>query len=295
MLTTAQPDQHRTYLSETASPPSICLFIFLAYAISWYAWIWAGHFDSVFYIQIGTVRISAPVKLLIVALGNFGPAVSATLVAGLTEGHTGIRKLWGALTRCGLKLRWLLGVFLLVPCLYALAIILYAAVGGKIGRTENPIQWLFLIVQNLPVAGLGEEIGWRGFLLPRLEAKYNGLLSSLITATIWVPWHIPLYSGESMQWWSLFVITVFALAVTFTWIYNSSQGALFPVVLLHSIVNATVIYLLGPTMQLRGMAPLRFSAAVVACAAFLIIAFVGPDLSRNSLTAPGFSRRCIHN
>ncbi|MFZ5883409.1 MAG: CPBP family intramembrane glutamic endopeptidase [Chloroflexota bacterium] len=103
------------------------------------------------------------------------------------------------------------------------------------------VPWLvFEILTN------GEEMGWRGYVLPRLQAKYNALIASLIVGVIWSVWHLPKFfgtglSGERSFVW--FTIAHLALAVLYTWLYNNTRGSLLLVTLFHATANTAGIFL----------------------------------------------------
>ena len=92
------------------------------------------------------------------------------------------------------------------------------------------------------IGGGLEEIGWRGFALPRLQAEYSALTASLLLGVVWITWHAPLFVVPGAIQTELnplpFLIQGLALAVVFTWLYNSTRGSLLLVVLLHGTVNA---------------------------------------------------------
>jgi CAAX protease family protein len=257
---------------------SFLLFILGAYAISWAIWLCPGHFRTVVHVAIGGLTFDFPMRSLNLLLGDIGPGVSATVVVGLTEGRAGVRHLWSRLTDWKLPAVWILFVCLLMPLLQSIALLGFWLWGGRIGDTGPLIRWPLLIILNLPFSPIWEEIGWRGFLLPRLEAKYTGLLASVILASVWAPWHLPIYWGSSFEWWFWFLAMVFALAILFTWVYNSSRGSLVPVVLLHVMANTTNLYLVKPTLQLGGMWAFRLVAASICCAALVVAFSVGPSL-----------------
>ena len=92
----------------------------------------------------------------------------------------------------------------------------------------------------------GEEMGWRGYILPRLQAKYNALFSSLIVGVLWGIWHIPKFLGsglssESSFTW--FLLYHAAVSVLFTWLYNNSRGSLLLVTLFHASTNTAAMFL----------------------------------------------------
>ncbi|MCK6539695.1 MAG: CPBP family intramembrane metalloprotease [Anaerolineales bacterium] len=97
------------------------------------------------------------------------------------------------------------------------------------------LPWLvFEILTN------GEEWGWRGYVLPRLQAKYNALTASLIVGVIWTFWHLPKFLGrglngdQSIVWYTLFTLAASSL---YTWLYNNTRGSLLLVVLFHAMGN----------------------------------------------------------
>jgi membrane protease YdiL (CAAX protease family) len=103
------------------------------------------------------------------------------------------------------------------------------------------IPWfLFEILTN------GEEMGWRGHVLPRLQVKYNAVVSSLILGVIWSARHLPKFVGtgwntnRSLTWFTLFCLSA---AVLYTWLYNNSRGSLLLVVLFHATQNTTAMFL----------------------------------------------------
>lgn len=102
-------------------------------------------------------------------------------------------------------------------------------------------SWLvFEILTN------GEEMGWRGYVLPRLQARYNALVSSLIIGVIWSVWHLPKFfetglGGERSFVW--FTIAHLALAVLYTWLYNNTRGSLLLVTLFHASGNTFGVFM----------------------------------------------------
>ncbi len=111
---------------------------------------------------------------------------------------------------------------------------------------------------------LGEEIGWRGFALPRLQLRYGALLATLLLGVLWACWHLPEFLTPSQgggpgvglaafyQQFPIFLLMVIALSIIFTWVFNNTLGSLFLVILLHTSFDT-----FGSTVQ-----PL-FSASIV--------------------------------
>ena len=271
------------YLRDSYSIP---LFVLGSYLISWPIWIGANHAQGAFHINLFGLTADVPHQAMLVLLGNIGPGISATVVVYLLGGWQRVCQLWRGLKKWRLDPAWFMFAFLLVPALDSLGLLVYRCFGGRVAPVGSPIRLLFLIVFNLPFAPLWEEIGWRGFLLPKLEARHSGLRASLILAGVWGPWHLPLYWNSSIEFILWFLAMIVPFAVLFTWLYNHSSGSLVPVVILHVMVNTLFLYLVGPTIRSYGMRPFRFVVGSIFCAAVIVVMSVGFDLSRHSLFGP---------
>ncbi len=94
--------------------------------------------------------------------------------------------------------------------------------------------------------GLFEEIGWRGFALPHLQRRYSALVSSLIIGLVWAFWHFPNFPAFTPPILAAFVPKVIVMSLIFTWVYNSTGGSLFAVVLLHGAIIASAMLFAGP-------------------------------------------------
>ena len=99
-----------------------------------------------------------------------------------------------------------------------------------------------------PGSALGEELGWRGFALPRLQARRSALAASLIVGAVWGTYHLPLFVlGSPTRPFALFLpfaLSCVIMSIFYTWMYNGTGGSLLIVVLLHATTNLplTVVY-----------------------------------------------------
>jgi membrane protease YdiL (CAAX protease family) len=93
------------------------------------------------------------------------------------------------------------------------------------------------------LVSLGEEVGWRGYALPALQARYGALVSSVVLGTMWALWHLPLFFNPDMFYSNMpFVIQLaiqVPMAILFTWVFNSTGGSVLLAILLHSMINAS--------------------------------------------------------
>jgi len=222
---------------------SLWLYFVLAYAISWSCMI------PVALVAHGWVKWQVPYALYYLA--SFGPMLAALIISGLSGGMAEIRRLLGRLLIWRVGAGYLAFTLLAPVALFILALILNRLVLGSwpdlslLGKADylpylGPVGVLGLWLLTY---GLGEETGWRGFALPRLQRRWSAGNASLILTALWAGWHIPaLFFRDTyvrmgvLAFPFLFVSLIFASAV-FTWLYNSTGGSLLMAVLFHAIFN----------------------------------------------------------
>jgi membrane protease YdiL (CAAX protease family) len=151
--------------------------------------------------------------------------------------------------------KWFLVAFLLAPLLMVLGVYGNAWVTGvapEYGEImayqifgESATLWLFIVPFFLiDLIANGEEIGWRGYVLPRLQARYSALTSTLILGVIWGFWHLPKFvthwSADSFAW---FMGHTMAAAFLYTWVYNGTRGSLLLVTIMHASSNTAGIFM----------------------------------------------------
>jgi membrane protease YdiL (CAAX protease family) len=259
---------------------SIALFVFGAYLISWPIWFAARSVTAILHLALFGAIVDIPLTLPFRLLGDVGPGVSATIVLGITGGSREVSKLWRGLSTWPTRpIAYLIPLGLL-PCFYSLiAVLFYSSMNGRVQPNGSLLRLIFLLAINLPFAPIWEEIGWRGFLLPRLESQRRPLRASLFLAGIWAPWHLPIYWDQSPAYKMWFAIYVTALAILLTWTYNASKPSLIPCVSTHLIANVGLMFLIPPMSPAGWMPIIRMQAALVAAAA-IIIALLDPTLGQ---------------
>jgi len=175
----------------------------------------------------------------------------------LTLGKEAMKTLFKRFFLWRVDWKWYLVAILLMPTLRFAAIPLTTWLTGvpadyshPMIRDIVPLDWP-LLVMVIPwilfeVFTNGEEMGWRGYVLPRLQAKYNALVSSLIVGVIWSVWHLPKFfgtgssEGRSFFWFTVYTVSV---AVLYTWLYNNTRGSLLLVTIFHASGNTFGIFL----------------------------------------------------
>ena len=158
-------------------------------------------------------------------------------------------------------------VMLFLPVLMVSANLLadFAGVAYKtpLYLTMPVVEWLPLwIVKLFTVAmltGGNEEYGWRGVLLPLMQKKYSPLVATLLIALLWEPWHIPLtldVAGGSENYGLIVFaryIAILPIALTFTMLYNFSQGSVFLCILMHAGFNTHARLFAGSELFALGL------------------------------------------
>jgi membrane protease YdiL (CAAX protease family) len=220
-------------------------FFLLAIGLTWVFMIT----DALGSYGILPFRLSLP---LMVVMG-YMPTLAAVIVAGKTQGKAGIRALFRKLSIVRVGVGWYLLAIFGLAVMYVGAILLYNQFSGlapiqvlsnHIPAVSAPLELVPQIAVMFLIIGIvnGEELGWRGFALPRLQTKYNALTSSLILGVIWSVFHLPLFftlTGSSQNDWSFanFLISTIAVTILYTWMYNNTQGSVLLAYLFHAGAN----------------------------------------------------------
>jgi membrane protease YdiL (CAAX protease family) len=201
----------------------------------------------------GLLPFSWPIPFPVsAALAPFaGPCLAAFIMTGVTQGGAGIRRLLRRIVLWRVGVRWYLFALVGIPAITVLGALVLP---GVLATWQAPASSLLLIypvsfVVSLIIGGpLGEEIGWRGFALPRLQRAQGPLVGSLILGLLWAFWHLPYFwmpewgtpKGTTLDivW---FVLADIALTIVYTWVFNNTKGSLLIVILVHASNDAFFI------------------------------------------------------
>jgi membrane protease YdiL (CAAX protease family) len=223
------------------------------------------------------------------------PAIAALLAAALTGGRGALRELGSRLVRWRVGWQWYV-VVILGPAVFSLAVAgVYALFGGSWAEAAPPailagpllLLPLFLAILTL-TDGLGEELAWRGFALPRLLTRYNALVASVVLGVIWALWHLPLLWTEGngmfhLPVW-LLLLDLTAKSILFTWVFLHTRGSVLIAMLFH---GATNLFLVSPEVASTG----DFQVAVLAMVGKwvlvgIVLVVAGPRLVRDPRPDP---------
>ena len=247
---------------------ALVAFFGLTFVLSWGLWLPAALASH------GRMTFSlAPMVTGI--LGAFGPTLAGVIMTALEEGWPGLKHLGRRLGLWRVGIQWYLFV-LLWPALLSLCGTGVAILMGWPAPdfanppfvTLYPIPpevaqggwWFFLpfvFLQQLTIgSALGEELGWRGYALPRLQARYNALYASLILGLLWGIWHLPLYwtvgdarASMGVGW---LLAGLVLEAILYTWVFNHTKGSLLLALLFHAATAVTSLFLAAVTLPWVG-------------------------------------------
>lgn len=236
---------------------STVAFFVLAYLITWAFWIpFVVFAPSSTAIESSSELRRSPLMFLQV-IGNFGPTLAA-IVLWMFSGTRGqLKDAFSRLLPHRSKLIWYTIVLLLPIAILLPGLFVYSLVGGNI-EDFSIVSLLLVFVPAIFISGLGEEMGWRGYALSRLQVTRSPFVSSLIVGVLWGLWHLPVIYWISSQTillflgeFVLYVFLVTAFSVIFTWVYNATDKSLWMIVLMHAAFTAggnTIAAFVQPVM-----------------------------------------------
>ena len=205
----------------------------------------------------GLLPYTLPPVVVVVAIAAAtftGPTLSAFVMVRAVEGREGPKRLLRRYVQWRVKFRWYLFVLLVIPASEVLGAIVLPGVLASFQPVTlglvlgYPLAFVTTFVLGGP---LGEEPGWRGFALPRLQTAYGPLPGSVLLGVLWALWHLPLFwSGV----WTpptvanivMFVVMITLLTVVMTWVFNNARGSLLITMLMHASFNTFANKVVAP-------------------------------------------------
>lgn len=217
-------------------------FFALAYGISWLIWLpLYGHIFGL---------TNLPVLPYHHAIGGFGPLSAAFITTWIYGKRAGLNQLWQQMFKVQPF------IYVLIALLSPFVLAVLAAVGGTIvnGVTfdvsglwrskEFPaFNFFVFFAYNLLFFGFGEEVGWRGFALPRIQNRYSALSASILLTVFWALWHWPLffyrpgYTSMDIAGILGWVFSLLTGSILLSWLYNASKGSILVCAIFHSTID----------------------------------------------------------
>jgi membrane protease YdiL (CAAX protease family) len=225
-------------------------YFFLAYAISWILFI---------PYVLAEWGILSGNYMLFYLLHTFGPAFAAVIITAVIAGKAGVQELRQRIRQRGASWQWYLFLLVGIPALVLLGITLQPGALAHFHDLTPLILVSYPLYYVLTFFGggpLGEEVGWRGFALPRMQLRYGPLLGTLFLGILWSCWHLPDFltaskgGGQGTGWtafltnFPVFLLAVVSLAIVMTWIFNHTAGSIFTAILAHTSVNILEVVLI---------------------------------------------------
>jgi uncharacterized protein len=222
---------------EQAARRGIFLYTAVAFAVTW----------SILGLVVLAARVGRALPaspMVFVTLATLGPCLAAIAAVAYEAGWSGVRALLAPALRWRLSWGWY-AVALLGPGLVMLAaFLLWLALGATLPPAPPAAAWaaIPLLIVALFLPALVEEIGWRGYLLSRLQSRLGALPASLVIGVVHACWHLPMwyipevgFSGLPFPYYALLVV---GLSVLATWLFNNTGGSLLLLGLFHAAINA---------------------------------------------------------
>lgn len=214
----------------------------LTFATSWICWLAAGLLWR---------AASSPGSSLsalggaVFLLGVFMPGIVATIETGRMHGGTGVRSLLGRILQARVPLRFFVVAAVYFAVIKLAVALLYRVITGT-WPPFSAVPW-YVMAGSLLVSTwvqAGEEIGWRGYALPRMSHHFGLAGASVLLGVVWALWHLPHFLffpqadtyGQSFPVW---LLQVTAISVALAWLYWRTGGSLLLVMLMHAGVNNT--------------------------------------------------------
>ncbi len=197
---------------------------------------------------------------LLLLVGSYGPTLMAVALTARAGGRAAARALARRLAPSRGRLPWL-AFALVFPSLLSVGGMVLLGLGGEsLGGFSLARAYLvpIALLAAVPFGPLAEELGWRGYALPRLRERWGRMGSSIILGVVWAAWHMPLFwapAGTSisgapvtMSAVAFYVALLVGFSVVFTWMHEHTDGDVFLAVMLHATFNAEVIFLFLPNL-----------------------------------------------
>jgi membrane protease YdiL (CAAX protease family) len=220
---------------------SLIKFFSLTFLVSWTLWIAAAAL-----LRVATLQSSGflAISTFLYLLGVFAPALVALVLTARADGGAGTLALLRRTVKWSVSARWyVFAVGYMAAIKLATALVLRIATGDWPAFGQEPVYIMALAIPFSTPVQAGEEIGWRGYALPRLAARLGLSGASIALGIIWACWHLPFFfisgTDKSGQSFPVYLLSVTAISVAMAWLYWRTNGSLLLTMLMHAAVNNT--------------------------------------------------------
>ena len=209
-----------------------------------------------------------PSSSVLGAARGYIPAIAAVVTALAVFGRAELSLIWARVSRWRVS-PWLYGLALLVPMGASLSVFVVASLSGTEvifdpGGVTLPKLVLIFFFFAIVDGPLGEEIGWRGFFLPKLLERSGPIVASLILGVVWFLWHLPLYIASGRFEMTIaflvgYLINNVAFSFLHTWFFQRSGGSAFLAIFFHTTGNYFVFLVVTLFPALEGAPTTRLT------------------------------------
>ena len=244
----------------------------------------------------GTPEQVAQLFLFVMLAWLAGPSVASLLVTSLVDGRAGLRELLSRLFKWRVGARWYAVALLTAPLVYvamsfALSLTSRAFLPNILTTSDTAALLLMGLAYGLLGGGFCEELGWTGFVVPRLRQRYGVLTTGLIVGVLWGAYHFSVIYWSSSPSGALPLVILLAqlfawlpaYRVLMVWAYDRT-GSLLVAMLMHAVLTSGMI-ILTPT-ALSGVPVLTWLVVLAAVLWGVVAAVAGANrghLSRQPL------------
>jgi membrane protease YdiL (CAAX protease family) len=212
----------------------VVVFFAVTYAVTWAFFI-------------GAVSASSGLRVSLILTGSFAPSLVAVALTARSSGGPAVRALLGRLLEWRVGIRWYVFALGYMAAIKLTVAVLYRVTQHRwphFGPHSVATILVLIVVAGIIGGPLGEEIGWRGYALPRLTSRLGLAPASLLLGLVWSCWHLPLFflsvGGDQFgQSFPTYLLQVTALSVAMAWLMGNTGGSLLLAVLFHSAINQT--------------------------------------------------------
>jgi membrane protease YdiL (CAAX protease family) len=199
--------------------------------------------------------------------------VPAYIIASAVSGPSGVRRTLLSLARPRGWWGWYVLAVVLPLALRLVSVWLSKQMGWELlsnpSVPSSPMQLagsilVVFLYTMIYAGGLNEETGWTGLALPRMQARFSPLVSTMVVWALWMLWHLPLHLAGSFDLNAHVLIGSFFGRFLLTWLFIRSSGGVLTAILLHTSVNVTSQFV-----------PLTYASLLVDAAVALVIVFGG--------------------
>jgi membrane protease YdiL (CAAX protease family) len=215
------------------------------------AWIIA---TVIFTLNVKTTSgIESPVAIVFYAILGILPAL---VLASVFSKYSSVRESLSSLLKPKGWVGWYLFALLIIPLIRIISVPITRLLGleaiDEPDNSGNISQLIGLIAVTffyglVFTGGLNEETGWTGFALPRLQARFSPLISSIVLWFFWILWHMPMqiagYWNSDIDSFIRALIGTFFARFIFTWLYNKTKAGILPAILFHASANTCFAFL----------------------------------------------------